>query len=75
MKWSQIENGWTKYAISARAQWSKLSEEQISGTLGKREALSAWVQEAYGISEAESQQQISAWLSRQLEAQPVQAAR
>ena len=73
MNWSQIETGWTSYTANAKQQWDKLSDEQLSGTLGKREQLTSKVQEAYGISKEESERQISDWQSRQVEQQTVQA--
>ncbi|HXJ09354.1 MAG TPA: general stress protein CsbD [Burkholderiales bacterium] len=73
MNWSQIETGWTSYTANAKQQWDKLSEEQLTSTLGKREQLTSKVQEAYGISKEESERQISDWQSRQVEQQTVQA--
>jgi uncharacterized protein YjbJ (UPF0337 family) len=70
MNWSKIETGWTSYTSNAKQQWSKLSDEQLTDTNGKREQLSTKVQEAYGISKEESERQISDWQSRQLEQQP-----
>jgi uncharacterized protein YjbJ (UPF0337 family) len=75
MNWNQIETGWTSYTANAKLKWDKLSDEQLTGTLGKREQLSSKVQEAYGISKEESERQISEWQSHQLEAQPVQAVK
>jgi uncharacterized protein YjbJ (UPF0337 family) len=70
MNWNQIETGWTSYTANAKQQWSKLSDEQLNGTAGKREELSAKVQEAYGITKEESERQISDWQGRQVEQQP-----
>jgi hypothetical protein len=70
MNWSKIETGWTSYTANAKQQWSKLSEEQLTDTNGKREQLSTQVQQAYGISKEESERQISDWQSRQLEQRP-----
>jgi len=75
MNWSQIETGWTSYTANAKQQWSKLSEQQLSDTLGKREELSSQVQQAYGLSKEDSERQIADWQSRQLEQQTVQAAK
>ena len=66
MNWSNIESGWNDFKASAKQQWSKLSDEQIAGTMGKREQLSSRVQEAYAVTNEEAQQQISAWQSRQV---------
>jgi uncharacterized protein YjbJ (UPF0337 family) len=75
MNWNKIETGWTSYTANAKQQWTKLSDEQLTGTLGKREQLSTNVQEAYGISKEETERQISDWQSRQLEPQPVQTVK
>jgi uncharacterized protein YjbJ (UPF0337 family) len=69
MNWSNIESGWNKYKVDAKTQWSKLSEQQIENTLGKREQLSISVQQAYAMSKEETERQISAWQSRQVDKQ------
>ena len=67
MNWSNIESGWNDYKASAKQQWSKLSDEQISDTQGKREQLSSKVQEAYVLSKEDTERQISEWQSKQVE--------
>ena len=67
MNWSNIETGWNDYAANAKQQWSKLSDQQISDTLGKREQLSSKVQEVYALSKEETERQISDWQSKQVE--------
>jgi uncharacterized protein YjbJ (UPF0337 family) len=69
MNWSSIESGWNDFKANAKQQWSKLSEQQISDTLGKREHLSTKVQEVYALSKEETDRQISAWQSKQVEKQ------
>ena len=44
MNWSTIESGWKDYKANAKQQWSKLSDEQIANTQGRREQLSSEVQ-------------------------------
>lgn len=67
MNWSSIETGWNEYKAGAKQQWSKLSDEQINGTQGKRESLSSRVQEAYALSKQDAERQISDWQSKQVE--------
>lgn len=69
MNWSNIENGWNSYKSNAKQQWSKLSDEQITDTMGKRDALSSRVQEAYSVNKEEAERQISDWQSKQVEQQ------
>ena len=74
MNWSTIENGWNDYKANAKAQWSKLSDEQINAMQGKREYLSSRLQEVYAVSKEEAERQISDWQGRQME-NPAPAAR
>ena len=37
MNWSNIETGWNDFKANAKQQWSKLSDQQINDTQGKRE--------------------------------------
>ena len=69
MNWTNIENGWNEFKANAKQQWSKLTDEQVNGTMGKREQLSTRVQEAYSVNKEEAERQISAWQSKQVEKQ------
>ncbi|HZM34637.1 MAG TPA: general stress protein CsbD [Burkholderiales bacterium] len=69
MDWSNIESGWKAYKANAKQRWSKLSDDQVDATMGKREALSSRVQEAYSVSKEEAERQISAWQAKQAEKQ------
>ncbi|HEU4923910.1 MAG TPA: general stress protein CsbD [Burkholderiales bacterium] len=75
MNWSSIESGWNDFQASAKQQWSKLSDDQIAGTMGKRERLSSRVQEAYSLSKEDAERQISDWQSKQVEKQAPAANR
>lgn len=69
MNWSNIETGWMNYKANAKQQWSKLTDQQINDTMGKREYLSTRVQEAYALSKEDAERQISDWQSKQVEKQ------
>lgn len=69
MNWSNIESGWNDFKANAKQQWAKLTDEQIAGTMGKREQLSSRVQEAYSLSKEDAERQISDWQSKQVEKQ------
>ena len=70
MNWITIEARWAEYIANAKERWSRLSREQIEATRGDRDVLSTRVQEAYLLSKAAADNQISDWQSRQLEEQP-----
>ena len=65
MNWSTIQSNWKDYEKSVKQEWEKLTVEQVTGTLGKREHLSSRVQEAHNISKEECERQITAWQERQ----------
>jgi uncharacterized protein YjbJ (UPF0337 family) len=69
MNWSNIESGWNDYKANAKQQWSKLSDQQLNDTRGKRENLVSKVQEAYAVSKEDADRQISDWQSKQMEKQ------
>ena len=65
MDWHQIEAGWDRYLVAAKARWSKISEEQLRATRGRYEVLSARVRDAYGLSKEQADLQVAEWQSRQ----------
>jgi uncharacterized protein YjbJ (UPF0337 family) len=69
MNWSNIESGWKDFKANAKERWDRLTDEQIDGTMGKREDLSSRVQEAYSVSKEDAERQISEWQSKQVENQ------
>ena len=69
MNWSSIQSGWDDYKADVKQQWSKLTDEQVTGTLGKREHLSSRVQEAYALSKEDTERQISDWQSKLVDKQ------
>jgi uncharacterized protein YjbJ (UPF0337 family) len=73
MNWSNIESGWNDFKANAKQQWTKLSDQQISDTLGKRESLSLRVQEVYALSKEDTERQIADWQAKQVEKQEMQA--
>src|SRR5687768_3376641 len=69
MNWTNIENGWNEYKASAKKQWTKLSDPQLTDTLGRRELLVNQVQEVYALSEEETERQVAAWQAKQFDKQ------
>lgn len=61
MDWSHIELNWPEYQRNARNRWSKLSDESLAATQGKREALASRVRKAYALSEEDTEKQVAAW--------------
>lgn len=64
MNWDQIEGKWKQLRGSAKAEWGKLTDDDLDRVEGKREKLIGVIQETYGLERAEADKQISRWFDR-----------
>jgi len=58
MNWNIAEGNWKQFKGKVKAQWGKLSDDQLDLIAGKRIELAGKIQEAYGITTDEAEQQI-----------------
>ena len=58
MNWDIAEGNWKQFKGKVKAQWGKLSDNHIDQIAGKRTELAGKVQEVYGLSKDEAEQQI-----------------
>ncbi len=58
MNWDIVEGNWKQFKGKVKAQWGKLSDNHIDQIAGKRTELAGKVQEVYGLSKDEAEQQI-----------------
>jgi uncharacterized protein YjbJ (UPF0337 family) len=61
MNWDQLEGTWKQFAGSARAHWSKLTDDDWQTITGKRERLVGRIQERYGVAREEAERQVDQW--------------
>jgi uncharacterized protein YjbJ (UPF0337 family) len=61
MNWDRIEGNWKQFKGSARARWGKLTDHQLDVIAGKRDVLAGKIQEAYGVSKEEVEEQLAKW--------------
>jgi len=61
MDWKRIERDWKQFKGTIQEQWGKLTDDQLNVIAGKREQLSAKIQEIYGITRDEAQKQLFHW--------------
>ena len=61
MNWDRIEGNWKQFKGNVKAQWGKLTDDQLDVIAGKRDNLAGKIQEAYGISKDEVEKQIVDW--------------
>lgn len=58
MNWDIVEGNWKQFKGKVKAQWGKLTDDQLDTIAGRRTELAGRIQEAYGISKDEAEQQI-----------------
>ena len=65
MNWDRIEGNWKQFKGNVKAQWGKLTDDEIDVVAGNRENLIGKIQESYGISKDEVEKQLNDWQSAQ----------
>jgi len=70
MNWDRIEGNWKQFKGSALQQWGKLTDDQLDVVAGKRDLLLGRIQEAYGITQDETEKQLAEWQNRMQEIAP-----
>jgi uncharacterized protein YjbJ (UPF0337 family) len=58
MNWDIIEGNWKQFKGKVKAQWGKLTDDHLDEIAGKRDELAGRIQEAYGVSKDEAEEQI-----------------
>lgn len=61
MNWEIIERDWEQLKEKVMAEWDNLSADSVDQIAGRRDQLTARIQEAYGISKEEAEEQIKAF--------------
>jgi len=65
MNWDRIEGNWKEFKGKAKAQWGKLTDDDLSVINGRRDQLEGSLQKHYGYAKDQAKKEIDAWLSRQ----------
>lgn len=63
MNWDRIKGNWKQVEGRAKAQWGKLTDDDLQVVAGHREQLAGRIQERYGVAKDEVEKQITAWQS------------
>ena len=58
MNWDIVKGNWRQFRGEVQAQWRKLTDDHLDVISGKRIELAGKIQEAYGITKDEAEQQI-----------------
>ena len=61
MNWDRIQGNWKQVVGKAKAQWGKLTDDDLDVVAGRREQLAGKIQERYGIAKDDVERQIAEW--------------
>ena len=61
MNWDIAEGNWKQLVGRVDTEWGKLTEDRLRVTAGERVELAGRMQESYGISKDEADQQLKAF--------------
>ena len=61
MNWDRVEGNWKQMTGTVKEQWGKLTDDTLTEVGGQRDQLVGKIQEAYGISRDEADQQVKDW--------------
>ena len=61
MNWDQIEGKWKQFKGSAKAQWGKLTDDDLDRVEGNKDILAGRIKEAYGVEKEEAHRQVDEW--------------
>ncbi len=61
MNWDRIEGNWKQVTGKAKAQWGKLTDDDLQVVAGRRDQLAGKIQERYGIAKHDAEQQLAEW--------------
>ena len=70
MNWDQVEGNWKQFKGKVKEQWGNLTDDHLDVIAGKRDQLSGQIQESYGITKEEAEEQISTWEKNQKDIYP-----
>lgn len=61
MNWDIVEGNWKQFKGTVKAQWGKLTDDQLDVIAGKRTELAGKIQASYGITKDEAETQIKSF--------------
>ena len=63
MNWDRVGGNWKQLRDKLKEQWGRLTDDELAKINGKRDQLIGRIQECYGISRDEAEQQVKEWES------------
>lgn len=63
MDWNRVEGTWKQVKGKVKAQWGRLTDDDLDIIEGRREQLEGRIQERYGIAKDQVRKDVDRWLS------------
>ena len=70
MNWDVIKGDWMQFKGHVKEQWGKLTDDNLDQIDGRREQLAGKVQEAYGVTKDQAEEQVKAFEAVHKDYQP-----
>jgi uncharacterized protein YjbJ (UPF0337 family) len=61
MSWDRISANWAHWKGRVRERWGRLTDDQLAVVAGRRDQLTARIQESYGLTCTEAERQLHNW--------------
>jgi len=68
MNWDRIQGNWKQVSGQAKAQWGRLTDDDLDVVAGRREEMAGKIQERYGVAKEQAHQQIAEWARKATDA-------
>ncbi|HEY1247093.1 MAG TPA: CsbD family protein [Hyphomicrobiaceae bacterium] len=65
MNWDRIEGNWRQFTGKVKAQWGKLTDDELTQIDGNRDQLEGKIQAHYGYAKDKARIEVDDWLRRQ----------
>jgi uncharacterized protein YjbJ (UPF0337 family) len=68
MNWDRIQGSWKQVSGQAKAQWGKLTDDDLEIVAGRREEMTGKIQERYGVAKEDAENQVAEWMRKATDA-------
>ena len=63
--WQRIEGNWKQFTGAVKERWAELTDDEVAEIDGNKDQLVGKVQEAYGTTRQEAEEQVDEWAAEQ----------
>jgi uncharacterized protein YjbJ (UPF0337 family) len=64
MNWDTVKGDWKQFSGKVKAQWGKLTDDELTQINGNREQLEGKIQAKYGYAKDKAKQEVDDWCNR-----------